>query len=164
MAMTATAIVFSTHRDVKQALLQAEESSAQNVLHLVELKIRGGYNRLIADKIEILARLKTELQHISSTCASVLQAFFILGETGRLTQQEAQEKALEWLDSVHFDKGELLVFDGDGTVIGHPDPRLRGTSIAKLRDMKGQFIAQVMREDVLPNAGDSTVFTGDDRI
>ena len=150
--------MFSTHRDVGRAMLLAEEASAQNVLKLIELKIRGGYNRLISDKIEILVRLKNELMHISIVCASVLEEYITLGETGYLAKQEAQERALKWLKSVDFDKGELFVFDRNGIVIGHPDSRLEGTSIEKLRDLKGRFIVEVMRDDILQTGGDSAVF------
>ena len=158
MAITAAAIMYFTERDVGQAMLQAEVSSARNVLQLVELNITGGYNRLISDKIEILTRLAKELQHISLVSASVLREYINLDKTGRLTKQEAQEGALRWLKSVNFERGELFVFGSDGIIIGHLDSRLEGTSIAKLRDLKGRRITKVMRYDTLKSDGDSAVF------
>ena len=157
MAMTAAAIMYSTHRDVGQAMLSTGVSSAQNVLQLVELKIRGSYNRLISGKIEILSRLKNELNHISVVSISVLDQFVELGESGRLSREEAQAKAIEWLATVDFDKGELFVFGRDATIIGHSDERIVGTSIANLKDLKGRSIAEVMRDDEISQEGDSAV-------
>ncbi|MFO1349425.1 MAG: EAL domain-containing protein [Gammaproteobacteria bacterium] len=139
-------------------MLNAEEASAKNVLQLVNLEIRAGYNRVISDKIEILARLEKELRHISTVGASVLEEFIALSEAGRLTGSEARQRALQWLKLAHFDKGELFVIDRNSIVIGHPDERLENTSIDGLRDLKGRLIAQAMRDDHLDGDGDSAVF------
>ncbi len=158
MAITAAAIMYFTHRDVGRAMLQAEESSAQNVLQLVELNIRGGYNRLITDKIEILSRLETELKHISDVSASVINKYIELSESGLLSEPEAQAIALEWLKAVNFDKGELFVFGRDSTIIAHHDRTVEGSSVARLRDIKGRNIGAVMRDDALDVGGDTGVF------
>ena len=52
VAITGIVIVFYTRRDVERAMLRAEESSARNVLELVELNIKAGYNTLLFDKFE----------------------------------------------------------------------------------------------------------------
>jgi signal transduction histidine kinase/DNA-binding response OmpR family regulator/HPt (histidine-containing phosphotransfer) domain-containing protein len=158
MTITAAVIMYFTYRDVGRAMLHAEESSAQNVLQLIELNITGGYNRLIADKIEILSRLQNELQHLSTVCVSVLRDYVKLSNEGHLPEAQAQELALHWLKSVRFDKGELFVFDRDGTIIAHPDPEIEGGSILGLRDLKGRPIEKVMSPNVLKQDGDYAVF------
>jgi len=42
--------MYFTHKDVGRAMLEAETSSSRNVLKLVELNIKGGYNKLISDE------------------------------------------------------------------------------------------------------------------
>jgi len=161
MVITAVAIMYFTRKDVGSAMLAAEEASAHNVLHLVELNIKGGYNKLISAKIEILFRLEEELKNVSTICGSVFKDYARLSETRQLSKQTAQDYAVKWLKSIKFKKGKLFVFDRNGIIIGHSDLDLQGTSIAKLRDMKGRLISKVMRDDVLNESGDSAVFSWD---
>ena len=157
MTVTAAALMYFTHHEVGQAMLLAEESSAKNVLQLVELNIRGGYNRLLSDKIEILTRLQEDLHHMSRLSASVFDQYRQLSREGKLSEEEARSRALDWLRSVDF-RGELFVFDQDGTVVAHSDPSPDTVSVAEIRDLKGRPIASVMRHDVLESKGDRAVF------
>ncbi|MDH3689841.1 MAG: response regulator [Gammaproteobacteria bacterium] len=159
LAITAAAIMYFTNKDVGEAMLLAEESTAQNVLQLVELNIEGGYNRLLTDKIEIISRLGDELKHISSVSASVFEEYLTLGRAGKVDYEEAKRRALAWLASVDFDKGELFVFDGEGIIVTHSDEKMVGLSIDTFRDMKGRVVANIMRFDNLGENGDSAVFS-----
>ncbi len=158
MTVTAAAIMYSTHTHVGQAMLKAQEASAQNVLQLVELNITGGYNQLISDKVEIISRLSGELKHIASICTSVLNEFIKLTEKNKLTEEDAKDSALKWVKTGNLEKGELFIFDRSGTIVGHPDSTLQGSSIATIRDLKGRFIMRTMRDDALNTAGDTAVF------
>ena len=158
MALTASVIMYSTHKGVGEAMLGAQVASADNVLKLVDLNIKAGYNRLVSDKIEILSRLDNELRHLSTVCASVLKEYIELSESGQLTKQEAQEKALRWLKSVSFEKGNLFVFDRHAVIMADQNDSMEGKSIASIRDLKGRLIAQAMRDDMLKKDGDSAVF------
>jgi signal transduction histidine kinase len=158
MGITAAAILFYTHRDVGQALLSSEQASAQNVLKLVELNIQAGYNRLIYDKIEILSRLDGELKHLATVAGSVMQQYANLHGNSLLTEEAAKKLAFDWLNSVDLDKGELCLFDRDGTILAHSDEAAIGLSMADVRDMKGRMIAREMRDDVVSAGGTSAVF------
>ncbi len=158
LIVTASAIMYFTHRDVGRAMLVAEEASARNVLELVELNMRAGYNRLVSDKIEILSRLHTELEHISDIAESVLSDYYHLANAGGISRDESRERVLTLLKSLELGRGELFVFGRDGTIIGHPDPNVEGTSLAGLQDLKGRQLDQVMREDALEDEGDTGVF------
>lgn len=158
MAITAATIMYFTDRDVGRAMLEAEKSSAQNVLRLVELNIQGGYNKLLADKMEMVVRATRHLKSMARVCASVFNENASLVKKALLSEKEAKRKALMWLETIRLDKGDFLVFDQNGTVIFHNDSSLEGTSIASLEDMKGRRIAQEMRGDVLKERGDLAVF------
>jgi signal transduction histidine kinase len=158
MALTASVIMYSTHKGVGEAMLDAQVASAENVLQLVDLNIKAGYNRLVTDKIEILSRLDNELRHLSTVCASVLKEYISLSDSGQLTKQEAQAKALRWLKSVSFEKGDLFVFNRDAIIVGDQNNSMEGKSIASIRDLKGRSIAQAMRDDILKETGDAAVF------
>ncbi len=161
LTVTAVMMMYSTHRHVGQAMLNAEVAAAENVLRLVELNIMGGYNKLISDKIEILKRLEKELKDISKICSSVTEEYINLDKRNQLSETQAQNLALKWIKSKTFDKGELFVFNREGMVLGHSNQEHEGLSLSHLRDMKGRLIAKVMREDVLDEAGQVAVFSWD---
>ena len=158
MTITGVAIVFYTRRDVGRAILQAEEASAQNVLELVELNIRGGYNKLVFDKFDMILGLNERLKNIAKICVSVFEEYVALSEKGILSEKTAQQKSLNWVQSVRFQKGNAFVFDQNAIVIAHPETNVKGTSIASLEDIKGRNIATVMHEGVLKYSGESAVF------
>jgi len=158
MGITALGIVFFTHRDVGHAMLESEKYAAQNVLDLVELNIVGGYNKLLSDKFDMIIGLNHRLKSIAAICVSVLQEYDLLSHKGSLSLEEAQKRTLEWMKSVSFQKGFVFAFDPNGRVLSHPDPRIQGSEISNLKDMKGRQIVKVMREDVLKFTGESAVF------
>ncbi len=158
MGITGTTIMYFTHRDVGQAMLDAEEHSARNVLELAELNMRGGYNRLISDKIEILSRLKAELQGFTRMAVSVLKEYESLADHGIVSEEEAQRSALTWLRTFNFEKMQLFVMDPSGNILAASDARVAGASFASVRDLKGRLLVENMRYDALSSEGDSAVF------
>ena len=158
MVLTAVPIMYFTQKYVGQAMLDAEVSSAKNVLHLVELNIRGGYDRLISDKIEILSGLEAQVRKLSAVCESAIQQYISLIKINRISKSDAQNAALRWLESIQFHKGELFIFDENGVIIAHPNKQIVGTSLQNIRDLKGRLIVEKMRYDSLEKKGDSAVF------
>jgi signal transduction histidine kinase len=158
MAITAAGIMYFTHTYVGNAMLKAEESSAKNILQLVELNIQGGYNKLLAAKMEMVVRATRQLKGMSSVCASVFNENAALSSANLFSENEAKKKSLKWLRSIRFDKGDLFVFDSKGEVLMHQDYSLEGTSMTLIEDMKGRRVSEVMRGDVLKARGDFAVF------
>ena len=158
MAITGIVIVVYTRRDVGRSMREAEESSAKNVLELVELNIRGGYNKLVFDKFDMILGLNNRLKNVANICLSVLEGYSELTEKGLLSERMAQQRSLDWIKSVRFQEGNMFVFDQNGKIVAHPDAKTQGTSIASLKDIKGRHIAKVMHEGVLKYSGESAVF------
>ena len=158
MTITGAGIMYFSHKYVGGAMLEAEKSSAQNILRLVELNIQGGYNKLLADKMEMVVRATRKLKNMSTICSSVFRENAALSKRRLISVEKAQEKSLRWLKSVKFENGDFFVFDKNGKVIVHQNPDFEGTSIATLEDMKGRRIAEEMRADVLKTRGDFAVF------
>ena len=98
MFVTGGVIMYFTHSYVGTAISESEESSAQNVLHLVQLNIKGRYNQLIADKVEILNNLRKELRDISEISSSFFSEYINLYKTGKISRKEAEKVALKWID------------------------------------------------------------------
>ena len=86
-------VMYATHTDMRKAMLESEVASAKNVLQLIELNINAAYNRLIADKIEILSRLQNELRTLSMLSVSIINRFYELEESGKLDITQAQQQA-----------------------------------------------------------------------
>ena len=158
LIITGLVIVFYTRRDVERAILEAEESSAKNVLELVELNISGGYNKLLYDKLDMIMGLNEQLKTFSGVCTSVFNEYDRISQRGVLTQKDAKQKSLEWLESVKFTNIKAFVFNNDAKIIAHSDRYLKGASIAKIKDIKGRNISKVMSSDILNYHGESAVF------
>jgi len=58
MRTTTGVIIIFTHRDAGDAMLKAERSSATNILELVELNIKAGYEKLLSDKLNMIVDMK----------------------------------------------------------------------------------------------------------
>jgi sigma-B regulation protein RsbU (phosphoserine phosphatase) len=137
MAITAAAVMYFTHRDVELAMLRKEEVLAKNVLRMVELNIKGGYQKLLTNRLHTILRHKTQLKDLTAIASSIIGEFAALFKSGRLTEEEAQKKALDWLRSVKLkNESNWFVIDRNSTIIAHPDSTIEGMSITSIRDMK----------------------------
>lgn len=61
-ALTAALIMLSTDQQVGQAMFEAEERAARNVVRLTELSLRGEYRNFLSYKIETIAWMKSLLK------------------------------------------------------------------------------------------------------
>jgi len=162
LVATAAGVMYFTHRDVGNAMSQAEEGSARNVLRLVELNIQGGYKKLLTDRIESMAHRKRGLKSQAGFALSVSDQFATLARERLVSKKYAQQTWLHWLRSLPSTEEEVLsVFDNKGVIIAHPNPALQSMSIAKIRDMKGRSIADTMTASVLSSDGDFALFEWD---
>ena len=143
LVVTASMVMYATHTDMRKAMLESEVASAKNVLQLIELNINAAYNRLIADKIEILSRLQNELRTLSMLSVSIINRFYELEESGKLDITQAQQQAASWVRASRFEKEKLFIFDRDGAIIAYPNKQLEGISIKNLRDLKGRNIVSL---------------------
>jgi two-component system, sensor histidine kinase len=158
MAVTAAAVMYFTHRQVGDAMLKAEERLARNVLELTELTIRGGYNRLVSDKLAILSRLKSELKNSTEVAASVLDTYRSLAERGILSREEAQSLTLTWLRNLRFGDGELFILGPDGVILAGTAEYLEGTDMGSIRDLKGRLLLEATGYGSLDSEGGPAIF------
>ena len=164
MGITVLFIVYFTQRDVGKAMLESEQAAAQNVLKLVELNIQGGYNKLLADKFDMIIGLNQRLKSVSALCVSVLEEYNNLAKAGKISEEQARRLSLDWLRSVNVQKGLVFVFDQNARIVAHPDNELVGMSIAAITDMKGRQISKVMNVGALKSKGESAVFFWQDNL
>jgi signal transduction histidine kinase/CheY-like chemotaxis protein/HPt (histidine-containing phosphotransfer) domain-containing protein len=159
LVMTSASTFYFTQRDVGSAMLLAEQSSAENVLQLAELNIRGSYDQLISEKIELLMQLKAEMVHTADISNSVLHEFMLLIRGRHLSEEETQQRAKGWLRKVGYPSGDLMLFDHNGRILAASKSELDGASIKDIRDVKGRLLYQAMRDEQLSPQGDSAIFS-----
>jgi signal transduction histidine kinase len=159
MLVTAATIIIYTNRDVRQAVLKTEHISTKNMLDLIKLNIKGGYNRLVNEKIEIFSILDKEVQDISSICALTIFKYILTSKEDLISEELAKQKALDWLRTVQLKDKELFIFDENGIILSHTNPDSIGMSIAKIKDMKRRSLDKTMRYDALGSQGDWAVFS-----
>jgi signal transduction histidine kinase len=159
MSFTGGATLLFTHKDVKSAFEKFEEDSSQNVLNLVELNIQAGYGQLLSDKIEILKSLENDMKNLTKICSDVLKEYFALYEKKLISKKEKENKAIQWINTINLDKGEIFVFGSDGVIKAHSNNQLLGMDLNKIYDMKGRKLTHSLHPNNISAKGDSAVFS-----
>jgi signal transduction histidine kinase/CheY-like chemotaxis protein len=158
LVVTATSIMYFTQRDVGKTIFDAEQKSARNVLELVRLNIRGGYNRLIADKIDILNRMKTDLRYIGHINHSVIEEFKSLSSQQEAGRDLAKQRALSWLSKGRYEQIDVFVFDTSGRIVGFSNANNTFEDFGTVNDIKSRRLVEVMNSQNLADEGDMAVF------
>jgi signal transduction histidine kinase/CheY-like chemotaxis protein/HPt (histidine-containing phosphotransfer) domain-containing protein len=167
LVVTATSIMYFTQRDVGKTMFDAQQKSAQNVLELVRLNIRGGYNRLIADKIDILNRMKADLKNVGHISASVFREFGTFASQQEQEQEayknSARQRALSWLSNVSYEQIDVFVFNSEGKIVGFSDINNTFEDFGSVYDIKSRRLVDVMNSQNLREEGDLAVFRWKDK-
>ena len=158
LVVTATSIMYFTQRDVGKTMFDAQQKSARNVLELVRLNIRGGYNRLIADKIGILNRMKADLRNVGQISLSVFEEFETLATEQGATKTSARLTAVRWLSNVSYEQIDVFVFDSSGKVVGFSNADNTFEDFGSVYDMKSRRLVDVMNNKNLREEGEIAVF------
>ncbi len=158
LVVTATSIMYFTQRDVGKTMFDAQQKSARNVLELVRLNILGGYNRLIADKIDILNRMKADLKYIGHINNSVIEEFQTLASQQGAGEAFAKQRAISWLSSGSFQQVDVFVFDTSGKIVGFSNTNNTFEDFGSVYDIKSRRLVEVMDSRNLGEDGDMAVF------
>jgi len=158
LVVTATSIMYFTQQDVGKTMFDSQQKSARNVLELVRLNIRGGYNRLIADKIDILNRMKADLRNVGHISWSVFKEFETLASQQGTNSTSAKQRAISWLTNVGYEKIDVFVFDSSGKVVGFSDASNKFEDFSSVYDIKSRRLVEVMNNKTLGEEGEIAVF------
>ncbi len=158
MLITSSAIMYSTHRDVGNAMMLAEQTSAKNVLELAELHIRVSYDRIINEKVGLLSSLKTEMKRDLQIAQSVINSYGALNNKTRLNKNLVYESLIAWLKSIPVDEKYFFIADQKGNVIAANNSLIEGGSLGEVQDLKGQKLSSLMKPGSLSFDGASSIF------
>ena len=162
LVVTATSVMYFTQRDVGKSMFDAQQKSARNVLELVRLNILGGYNRLIADKIDILSRMKTDLKNVGHISVSVFREFETLASEKGADNISAKQRALSWLSNVSYEQIDVFVFNSSGKIVGFSDASNTFEDFGSVFDIKSRRLVDVMNNKNLSEEGEIAVFQWQD--
>ena len=158
LIVTATSVMYFTQQDVGRTMFDAQQKSARNVLELVRLNIRGGYNRLIADKIDILSRMKADLRNVGRISLSVFEEFETLPSQKGANYISAKQRAQNWLSNVSYEQIDVFVFDSSGKIVGFSNADNKFEDFGSVYDMKSRRLVDVMNNQNLREEGEIAVF------
>ncbi len=106
---------------------------------------------LVLNALDIRASLmddrKIALRNEVETAAALVRNLAATAKSGKINQQEAQERAKAAVRSMRYGKGEyFFIMDFDGNSVAHVKPELEGTNMMNTKDPKGNFyVADVIR-------------------
>jgi len=158
LVVTATSIMYFTQRDIGKTMIDAQQKSARNVLELVRLNIRGGYNRLIADKIDIINRMKADLRNVGHINLSVLAEFETLTGQQGAKNISAKQRAIGWLSNVSYEQIDVFIFDGNEKIVGFSNADNTFEDFGSVYDLKSRRLVEVMNNKNLDEEGETAVF------
>jgi len=158
MVISTLVNIFSTHRDVGNAMLKAQQDSARNILHSLELIIQGDYRNLLKEKRSLTLLKRRQLKGTAGLIASVFDGFAAKDE---FRDPDGLEHALSWLDAAPFDNVNYFIIDAQSNVVACSNAQLTTGSLKSLKDVKHRNLARVMQFDNLPPTGDFAAFNLD---
>ncbi|SMP43762.1 sigma-B regulation protein RsbU (phosphoserine phosphatase) [Desulfonatronum zhilinae] len=148
LALVTVFVLYFTDRDVKQAMFEAEQRSARNVLELVELNIQSGYRDLVRSRVDAVNAHRRALRGLAMVARTTLDEIFTMSDLSGESRARAESRALDWLSRPRLaEEGEFIVFDAQGTLLAHPDPDARGGDLNLLRDIKGSPMAEAVNSE-----------------
>ncbi len=132
MLITITLVVFFTWNITRKTLHQQQESEAQNLLVFTHLLVETEHQSILFHEQEMLRTRQDELRDIIDTVFSFLKILFKESRDGKITEQMAQQEALDYLENIRYDSGIGYIWVNDTSkpiprMVMHPEiPSLNG--------------------------------------
>ncbi len=148
LSLVAFTFMIFSKRNVENAMLAAEERSAQNVLQLVTLNIDASYENLIWDKMATIKRRKGDTKALSDVFLAGIEEYANLTDQGVLDQDVAKNMALKWIARMDGeDQQHGIIYGEDNAILYYPEKELIGRNMSHLRDIKGRPLFDAAREE-----------------
>lgn len=137
-------------RTTQAELFVQSEEAAGNVHASVAALIQAEYEGIAIYREEALQRRKESLKDVAAPLVVSLDELRMAADTGQITLEHAQERALAILKSVRFGEDDyFFTYDRDLNAIAHPDARFQGRNLTDLQDADGKYVLREMRDVAL---------------
>ena len=152
VVFTSATFMLLARKEVINAMFNAEEESARNVLKLVMLQIQSEYSDLVYYRKSSLGLHKKHLKDIITLQETAIRKLYERAQQGMIDEAEAKKRILDELRSYRFGNNDYIwVSDYNSVLISHPDPRLYGRDYSMVRDVNGKLIVPPMVETARKN-------------
>ena len=158
MVISTLVNLFFTHRDVGNAMLTAQQDSALNILHSLNLIIEGDYRNLLREKRALTLLKRQQLKDTTRIIASVFEGFAAKNGSQKTS---GLEQALSWLETAPFDNVNYYIIDAQSNVTASSNEQVTTFSLKSLEDVKHRNLSRVMQFDNLTQRGDFAAFNLD---
>jgi len=158
MVISTLVNLFFTHRDVGNAMLTAQQDSALNILHSLNLIIEGDYRNLLSEKRALTLLKRKQLKDTTRIIASVFEGFAAKGDPRKTS---GLEQALSWLETAPFDNVNYYIIDAQSNVTASSNEQVTTLSLKSLEDVKHRNLSRVMQFNNLTQRGDFAAFNLD---
>ncbi|MFD0388054.1 SpoIIE family protein phosphatase [Tistrella bauzanensis] len=150
LGVTAGVILPSTTILLERSFVAERDREARNTVDLFATSLRERFQALIRQKVDTVEQRKRSLEDHGNQVVSVLQSFRGMAATGRMSETEARNAALDWLVSQpRSETRYILVYDSQMRMLVHPDIARLGQTLLDGVDMKGRPTFAAARADVL---------------
>ena len=150
--LVASAVVttVSVFQSVQATMLAESSQSVDNTHASVSELIATEYGSARAFRNSTLNQRKDSLVDVSSPIVTALDTLRAQAESGVVTEQQAQDAALEMLKSIRFGNDDyFFTYDLEMTAISHPDAKFEGRNLIDLQDADGTFVLREIRRVAL---------------
>lgn len=154
MIVTTVVNIFFTNRDVGRAMMTAQEKSARNILHSLDLMIKGDYHNLLSEKRTMTLAKRQMLEDSTRMIASVFNGYVESGPRG----DKAAALAVKWLETAPFNQIDTIIIDKNSVILSSSTPSVTNENYPGLTDMKQRNISSVMAFNKLKADGDFAIY------
>ncbi len=142
-------VMVLTQQGVEEALIDAEDRSARNVLSLIELNVSTRYRELLMEKVRIVGERRARLQQLGEMIGATMNSFDGLVGDGTLSRPDARDMALAWTSRLQLGPtATAFAMTPGGRIEAHPVGGFVGRDIGALEDMKGRPLIRAIAEDI----------------
>ncbi len=161
MLVTASGIIYTTNKDVGDAVVQIQKDSNHNIFKFIDDNIEDEYNRIVEYKVNEINNLKNTLKSQVSLSTIAYQAF--LTETDKSTWKKIDSQWMklikDWFESSLRDKEiDWLIIDKSGNIILTSNPDFNKGNINSFLDMNDQSFEKKLVGSNLSQSGEFAVF------
>lgn len=121
VASAVSGVVFYMQQQMGDINRTEQYKNARNLLKAVQGSVKNQYQSIVFHKATMLETKKEELHSVIDMVYATLQGYFELVESGKLTEQEAQERAKSELRKFRYRNGVGYIWIND---TGRPFPKM----------------------------------------
>lgn len=145
LLLTATVIIYLTHRDVGREIMHSEQKNVENIMDMVFLNIQGVYRGLISDRIISILQNKDRLTRETGVILSALELY--LADPEMIDKQmEGLRRArfMDWLNGLEMGATRFFIADDHYEIVLDSGKNLINQRLTNIEDIKGQPLSSIV--------------------